>query len=164
LRAELLFLESRVIRNPSVSRVAYASGPDLSAIRALLEHCGLPTSDLESARPEFAVIRENGQVIAAGALQRFGSSALLRSVVVTADRRGSGLGHTIVSELERSAHAAQITQLILLTQTAAEFFAQQGYRVIERSSAPQDMQASEEFRSLCPISAICMAKMLPDLA
>jgi amino-acid N-acetyltransferase len=69
-----------------------------------------------------------------------------------------------VSELERSAHAAQITQLILLTQTAAEFFAQQGYRVIERSSAPQDMQASEEFRSLCPSSAICMAKTLPDLA
>jgi len=147
-----------------VSRVACASGPDLIAIRALLERCGLPTSDLESARPEFAVIRENGEVIAAGALQRFGSSALLRSVVVSADRRGSGLGRTIVSELERSARAAQITQLILLTQTAAEFFAQQGYRVIERSSAPQDMQASEEFRSLCPSTAICMAKTLPDLA
>ena len=163
MRAELLFLESSVIRNPLVSRIG-SSRADLIAIRALLERCGLPTSDLESARPEFAVIRENGEVIAAGALQRFGSSALLRSVVVSADRRGSGLGRTIVCELERSARAAQITQLILLTQTAAEFFAQQGYRVIERSSAPQDMQASEEFRLLCPSSAICMAKTLPDLA
>jgi hypothetical protein len=36
--------------------------------------------------------------------------------------------------------------------------------VIERSSAPQNMQASEEFRLLCPSSAICMAKTLPDLA
>src|SRR5438105_7661188 len=61
-----------------------ASAADLVPIRALLEASGLPTSDLASARPEFAVIRERGQVVAAGALQRYGSSALLRSVVVTA--------------------------------------------------------------------------------
>ena len=48
------------------------------------------------------------------------------------------------------------------TKTAAEFFARQGYQVIERSAAPQDMQGSEEFRSLCPSSATCMAKNLPD--
>jgi N-acetylglutamate synthase-like GNAT family acetyltransferase len=122
----------------------------------------LPTSDLESARPEFAVIREQGQVIAAGALQRFGSSALLRSVVVASDRRGIGLGEAIVSELERVARAARISRLVLLTQTAADFFAHQGYRVIERSAAPRNMRESEEFRSLCPSSATCMAKNLPD--
>ena len=145
-----------------MSEAGPASAQDLIAIRALLERSGLPTSDLESARPEFAVIREKGQVIAAGALQRFGSSALLRSVIVASDRRGIGLGEAIVSELERVARAAQISRLVLLTQTAAEFFARQGYRVIERSSAPQDMQGSEEFRSLCPSLATCMAKSLPD--
>lgn len=138
-----------------------ASAQDLLAIRALLERSGLPTSDLESARPEFAVIREDGQVIAAGALQRFGSSALLRSVVVAPDRRGSGLGQAVVSELERMARASQVIRLVLLTQTAAEFFARQGYRVIERSNTPHDMQGSEEFRSLCPSSATCMGKSLP---
>ena len=56
-------------------RVGPASAQELIAIRALLERAGLPTSYLESARPEFAVLRENGRVIAAGALQRFGSSA-----------------------------------------------------------------------------------------
>ena len=145
-----------------MSRVDVASAKDLTAIRALLERSGLPTSDLESARPEFAVIREEGQVIAAGALQRFGSSALLRSVVVAPDRRGSGLGQVMVTELERIACAARISSLVLLTQSAAEFFARQGYRAIERSAAPQDMQGSEEFRSLCPSSATCMAKSLSD--
>ena len=145
-----------------MSEVASASVQDLAAIRALLEGSGLPTSDLESARPEFAVIRENGRVVAAGALQRFGSSALLRSVVVAPDRRGSGLGRSVVSELERLARAAHIGQLILLTQTAADFFARQGYHVIERASAPEDMQASEEFRSLCPSFAVCMAKSPDD--
>jgi amino-acid N-acetyltransferase len=133
------------------------------AIRALLERSGLPTSDLESVRPEFAVIRENDRVIAAGALQRFGSSALLRSVVVAPDRRRSGLGQAMVEGLERIACAARISRLVLLTQTATEFFARQGYRVIERGTAPQDMQGSEEFRSLCPSSATCMAKSLVDL-
>jgi amino-acid N-acetyltransferase len=147
-----------------VSEVGPASAQDLIAIRVLLERTGLPTSDLESARPEFAVIREKDQVIAAGALQRFGSSALLRSVVVASNRRGTGLGQAIVSELERSARAAKIGRLVLLTETAVGFFAHQGYRVIERTTAPQNMQASEEFRSLCPSSATCMAKTLPDSA
>ncbi|OLB11299.1 MAG: hypothetical protein AUH10_10275 [Gammaproteobacteria bacterium 13_2_20CM_66_19] len=139
-----------------------ASAADLVPIRALLEASGLPTSDLASARPEFAVIRERGQVVAAGALQRYGSSALLRSVVVTPARRRSGLGQIIVAELERLARASQITRLILLTETAAEFFTRQGYRVIERGAAPKDMQESAEFRSLCPTSATCMAKSLTD--
>ena len=108
------------------------------------------------------MIRERGQVVAAGALQRYGSSALLRSVVVTAARRRSGLGQIIVAELERLARASQITRLILLTETAAEFFTRQGYRVIERGAAPKDMQESAEFRSLCPTSATCMAKSLTD--
>ncbi|HTO43902.1 MAG TPA: arsenic resistance N-acetyltransferase ArsN2 [Burkholderiales bacterium] len=146
-----------------MSKVAAASAEDLIAIRALLERSGLPTSDLESARPEFALIREGGRVVAAGALQRFGSSALLRSVVVDSDRRGSGLGRAIVGELERLARTAQINRLVLLTQTAVEFFAREGYRVIERSSAPEDMQGSEEFRSLCPSSATCMEKSLMGL-
>lgn len=141
-------------------RADVASAQDLNAIRALLERSGLPTSDLESAQPAFAVIRQNGQVVAAGALQRFGAAALLRSVVVAPDRQGSGLGRSVVSELERLAQAAKIRRLVLLTQTAADFFARQGFRTIERSSAPQDIQASEEFRSLCPSSAICMAKDL----
>lgn len=139
-----------------------ASAEDLTAIRALLERSGLPTSDLESARPEFAVIRECGRVIAAGALQRFGSSALLRSVVVAPEHRGRGLERAIVGELERAARTAQVRELVLLTQSAADFFARAGYRVIERSSAPHDMQGSEEFRSLCPSSATCMAKSLTD--
>jgi amino-acid N-acetyltransferase len=143
-----------------VSRVGPASAQDLIAIRALLERSGLPTRDLEAARPEFAVIHQDDEVVAAGALQRFGTSALLRSVVVAPDRRRSGLGRSVVGELERLARAAGISRLVLLTETAADFFARQGFRTIERSSAPEDMQASEEFRSLCPSSAICMGKNL----
>lgn len=143
-------------------QVSPAAAQDLCAIRTLLERCGLPTSDLEGARPEFAVIRESGLVIAVGALERFGSAALVRSVAVAPGQRGRGLGQAMVSELERRARAANISRLILLTQSAVEFFARQGYRVIERSAAPADLRGSEEFRALCPSSATCMAKSLRD--
>jgi amino-acid N-acetyltransferase len=143
-----------------VSAVRATSADDLTAIRALLESAGLPTSDLLSARPEFVAIREGGILVAAGALQRFGSSALLRSIVVSPNRRGLGFGHSIVLELERAAREAKIERLILLTQTAAQFFARHGYQAIERNAAPADVQGSDEFRSLCPNSATCMAKVL----
>ncbi|HUO18427.1 MAG TPA: arsenic resistance N-acetyltransferase ArsN2 [Steroidobacteraceae bacterium] len=144
----------------SVSPARAASADDLIAIRALLESAGLPTSDLESARPQFVAIREQGKLIAAGALQRFGAAALLRSVAVSADSRGMGCGGLIVAELERLAREAGVERLILLTQTAARFFAQRGYQVMERGSAPVEVQGSEEFRCLCPGSAVCMAKPL----
>ncbi len=131
-------------------------------VRALLEQAGLPTCDLLAAKPEFVVLRDDGRVVAAGALERFGSAALVRSVVVAGDRRGVGLGRIIVEELERVARVARVGRLILLTQTARGFFAHQGYRVIERHEVPQDVQGSEEFRSLCPASATCMAKALTE--
>lgn len=143
-----------------MAELGAAAEGDLAVIRWLLEQAQLPTSDLAASKPEFIVLREDGRLVAAGALERFGSSALLRSVVVADERRGAGLGRSIVQELEQKARAARISRLILLTQTATEFFAHQGYRVIQRSDAPQEVQRSAEFRSLCPASATCMIKVL----
>jgi N-acetylglutamate synthase-like GNAT family acetyltransferase len=146
----------------NVAELRAATEADLSVVRQLLEQAGLPTSDLAASKAQFTVLCENERIVAAGALERFGSTALLRSVVVAANRRGAGLGRIVVQELERLARAARIGPLILLTQSAAKFFAHEGYRVIVRIDAPQDVQGSEEFRSLCPTSATCMMKVLTD--
>lgn len=137
-----------------------ADAGDANAIRMLLDRNGLPTSDLASSRPEFVVAYEGDRLIGVGALERFGTMALVRSVAVAADRRGARVGVSIIHELELRARAAGLSELVLLTQTAAPFFERQGYRVIERSNVGQAVQASEEFRSLCPASATCMAKIL----
>ncbi len=137
-----------------------ATPADIPPIRELLEAAGLPTSDLECAQPEFLVIRDGGAVVGAGALQIFGPVALLRSIVVAADRRQHGYGERLVEALERKAVRRQIRQLVLLTTTAASFFERAGYRAIERDSAPAALQETDEFRSLCPSSATCMAKVL----
>jgi amino-acid N-acetyltransferase len=138
-----------------------ATAQDAPTIRVLLEADGLPTSDLKTAAPHFVVAcDEKGRILAAGALQPFAETALMRSVVVAHEARGAGLGRRIVQELERLARTADVKELILLTQTAERFFAHQGFRAIHREAAPQDVQQSEEFRSLCPSSAVCMVKSL----
>ena len=141
-------------------RLRAGTSQDAASIRTLLESCGLPTSDLLSSNPQFIVACEEAKIVAVGALQPFGSTALLRSVAVASDLRGTGLGRIIVQDLERSACAAGISRLVLLTESAKPFFQRLGYQVIERKEVPQQVQASEEFRSLCPASATCMARTL----
>lgn len=143
-----------------MSVIETAVPADLVSIRGLLEAAGLPTSDLESARPDFVLIRNGATIVAAGALQRFGSVALLRSVVVAEKERSRGFGRQVVRQLERLAQREKIAQLVLLTESASGFFRREGYRTIERSAAPPEVQESTEFRSLCPSSATCMLKAL----
>src|SRR6267142_3956503 len=75
--------------------VRTATAQDAQSIRFLLELDGLPTADLVSSQPEFIVACQDTRIIGAGALQRFGAAALLRSVVVEVGARGSGVGHLI---------------------------------------------------------------------
>ena len=143
-----------------MSAIERAAASDLEAIRGLLAASGLPVEDLAGSEPEFIVARRAGRLIGAGALQRFGSVALLRSVAVVELERHRSVGQRIVQELERMARSVHITELVLLTQTAAGFFRRLGYNVIERDAAPAPVQGSAEFRSLCPRSATCMVKSL----
>ena len=141
-------------------RVEPASEADTQAIHDLLERNGLPTSDLSTARPEFVVVRSAERIIGIGALEHFGSTALLRSVAVEPQWRGTGVGRLLVGELERRARAAGIGELILLTLTAANFFRRLGYGAKDRARVPDAVLNSTEFSSLCPASATSMAKRL----
>jgi amino-acid N-acetyltransferase len=146
-------MSARVVFRPATEQ-------DAEPIRSLLEGCSLPTADLSRSRPEFIVACEGNVMLGAGALERFGATGLLRSLAVSPDRRGQGLGESLVAHLERRAFAGGLTELVLLTETARPFFERQGYRVIERAQAPAAVHGSEEFRSLCPQSACCMTKRL----
>ncbi len=137
-----------------------ATASDLEAIRALLGQDGLPASDLDTSRPEFVVACHGADLVGAGALERYGEAALLRSLVVEASWRGRGLGHRLVKSLERQARAAEVRELVLLTQTAEAFFARLDFQVIGREQAPTAVRSSSEFRTLCPASAVCMTKTL----
>jgi len=137
-----------------------ATTQDLPSIKALLQRYELPTADLDDAHVAFLVDEHDGQVTGAIGLQRFERVALLRSLAVHASQRGTGAGGGLVLLLEAEARQNGVDELILLTQTAQAFFAKRGYRVIAREAAPAAVLQTEEFRSLCPASAVCMVKSL----
>ncbi|MCJ7641717.1 MAG: GNAT family N-acetyltransferase, partial [Desulfobacterales bacterium] len=85
---------------------------------------------------------------------------LLRSLVVRPSYRGKGLGKRLTHELESIAQQKSIKTLFLLTTTATEFFPKLGYRVIQRNRAPASIAKTEEFKNICPVSAVCLFKNL----
>ena len=140
--------------------VEVAAASDLPAIRNLLEAAKLPSSDLaDDTAVRFWVARV-GVVVGAIGLESFGTAGLVRSLVVSPDARRRGLGDSLVAALETEAAACGLRDLVLLTQTAEQFFADRGYTVIDRSNAPAELRQSSEFKSLCPASATCMSKPL----
>jgi len=138
-----------------------ASVEDLPAILALLKSCGLPTQDITPAMlGGFLVARHGGRVVGVAGVLPAGTDALLRSVAVAPDHRGLGIAERLCDILEQRATQAGIANLYLLTQTAEGYFAQRGFRPIERAQAPGALQATAEFQQLCPASAVCMRKAL----
>ena len=91
---------------------------DLPEIRRLLELGGLPTADLDTARPRFVVAIEGAMLVGAAGLEIFGATGLLRSVVVVNARRGAGLGRALIESVESAARQRGLDELVLLTETA----------------------------------------------
>jgi amino-acid N-acetyltransferase len=134
---------------------------DLPAVLALLEGARLPTADIAGIdQPQIWVLEERGAIAGAIALERYGSEALVRSLVVAPEYRKRGFGRELVALVEESARQDRINQLVLLTETAEPFFRSLGYNILDRRHVSERLRQSAEFRSLCPASAICLAKIL----
>src|SRR5688572_2865619 len=125
-------------------------------VRAMLASAALPLEDLDQADVCFIVANEGVETLGAVGLEVFGNVGLLRSLVVRPEARGSSIGGRLIEALEAHARGSGLNQLVLLTQTAAPFFAKRGYAVVARDAVPAAVQGSAQFRSLCPASATCM--------
>lgn len=89
-----------------------------------------------------------------------GRDALLRSLVVTAEARGKGVGALVVTALADAAHRRGVDRLWLLTTNASAFFTRLGWRDAERGGAPPAIAGSAQFSGLCPASATLMVRTL----
>ncbi|KVS26318.1 arsenic resistance N-acetyltransferase ArsN2 [Burkholderia cepacia] len=139
-----------------------AHAGDYRSIRALLESESLPTQDVTVEQiPRFYVAPlADAGLLGCIAYEHFGSDALLRSLAVANGSRRQGLGHALVATIERDAASNGVRRLFLLTTTAADYFTAIGYQKFDRNFVPDELQATSQFASLCPASAICMIKNL----
>jgi amino-acid N-acetyltransferase len=133
----------------------------LAQMKQALTSEGLPAADLSEDSLAFCLEDPSG-IIGWAVLEKHGPDALLRSVLVLPQRRGTGSGTDLVREMIAAASRTGVHRLWLLTNTAAPFFERLGFKFVDRAQAPDAIRRTSEFRETCPASATCMTLDLAD--
>ena len=140
-------------------RIRRATSEDLPQAKKMLAAAGLPVTDLAAEHLAFAAV-DGEQVTGLIGCEPYGDIGLLRSLVVVENARYAGLGRKLVASLEAAARDDGVDELWLLTIDADAYFARLGYKVCERSAAPEMIRGTAEFAGLCPGDAMLMRKRL----
>lgn len=127
---------------------------------ALLSSEKLPASDLPATLKNFFVMIENEELIGVIGLEIYGSYGLLRSLAVRPESRNQNIASKLVDQIEKLALMEGLKAVLLLTETAPDYFSRKGYKIINRAEMPAEIQQSSEFSHVCPQSAIAMKKDL----
>ena len=137
-----------------------ANDHDLRAVHDLLARLNLPLDGVDDHLRTMLVAKDGPQIVGTAALELYSEGALLRSVAVDANQQGRHLGSRLTEAALRLARTHGAEEVFLLTTTAERFFPKFGFEPIARADVPASVQASIEFRSACPASAIVMRKRL----
>lgn len=141
-----------------VIRQAYEN--EYEKVIHLLSSNALPTSDIYEKNIELYVGLFNGEIIATVGIEYYGEYALLRSLSVKEDYKNKRIGETLLQFINDRYQQRYIQSLYLLTTTAEHYFKRFGFDVIARNDTPSVIQATREFCSICPSSAIIMRNNL----
>ncbi len=133
---------------------------DKNEVLRLLSEADLPTEDLTTDKLQnFLVARQQDDaIIGVIGVEIKQDVGLLRSLAVHPRHRKAGLGKSLTKKLESYAREKGVKALYLLTDSAVDFFLGLGYRVMSRDAAPKDIADTEEFKSICPSSSVCLYK------
>lgn len=129
---------------------------DWEAVSELLKEANLPLEGAEKALENFVLMEQEGVLAGCAGWERYGEYGLLRSVAIRSEVRGQGLGRQLLRYTLGQARRAFLIDLYLLTTTAPDFFAHEGFLQVGRESVPLSVQESVEFQGVCPESAIVM--------
>ncbi|HEX3664768.1 MAG TPA: GNAT family N-acetyltransferase [Rhizomicrobium sp.] len=135
----------------------FAGDPQFGWMVEALTAAVLPATDLDEGFSEYFAADDYSGF---GGFCRFGTTALLRSLVVAEGRQRQGTGSALLVALVSYARAAGVCGLWLLTISTETFFARHGFRVAERADAPPTIANTSQFRDLCPASAALMHKSI----
>jgi len=140
-------------------KVRTVTSDDLATIRRMLREAELPTDGLEEQfGAGYAVAMDEGAVIGAAGVERYGRFGLLRSVVVAPQARSRGAAELLVRDRLAWAGTEGLEAVYLLTTTAARYFTRLGFENVDRDALPVEIRDSREFASLCPSTAVAMRR------
>lgn len=136
-----------------------ASAEDLKDILDLLSQVQLPHDGVAENIDGFLVARnEQSRLVGTIGLERYGNTALLRSAAVSPEYQNSGLGSRLTEDLLARATSDGVEKVVLLTDTASEFFARRfGFSETPRDSYDNQLADSAEWKLPRCSSAVCMS-------
>ena len=150
---------------PSTVTISLAAASELDEVLALLDNVNLPTEGIAEHFGGFLVARIGDRLVGCVGQERYGDVALLRSLAVSPELQGSGLGKALTARLLDEALSAGVSEVVLLTTTAKEFFARQfGFAETARSKFDSALADSMEWRLPRCSSAACMSLRLDEKA
>jgi amino-acid N-acetyltransferase len=119
---------------------------DREAIDTLLAETSLPTNGLRTE--DIVVALDGTKVIGSVALERFGTTSMLRSLVVAPDHREQGIGRRLVIAALEVARWSGGAEVHLLTEHAQRFFTPFGFEPVSgkvaREAVPDSALVSEQ--------------------
>ena len=149
------------MNNPINSlRIRKATPDDLPAIYEIVRGTKLPTEGIADHVSNFLVAEFDGKVVGTIGLEIYQSTGLLRSAAILPKLQNRGVGNRLFNVLIDYAKEEGISELFLLTETARDYFARKGFTEISRQEVRAVILSSEEFKSCCPTTAVCMKKKL----
>jgi amino-acid N-acetyltransferase len=137
-------------------KIGPATVQDLDEVLVLLQECDLPVDGVDQHIGTFIVARDGERLVGCGGAEAYQFAALIRSVAVAEDQRGSGLGRRIVRELLDRLSSRGLREFYLLTTTAEGYFKKRGFKPIDRDEVHPQLLSSAEFQGACPDNAVCM--------
>src|SRR5438094_10265589 len=110
-----------------------ATPHDWAEIAALFATADLPLAGVQAYLSDFFLGFRDDVLIGSAGLERYGDTALLRSVAVAIPERGHGLGQALVQQVLTYAVLLGVRQVVLLTSTAADVFLRFGCQPVRRA-------------------------------
>lgn len=134
-----------IIAETVLTRVAVL--PDVERIHAIIQSYVEPEAREITLLPrtipelcenvrDFVVAKQDGKIVGCGALHLYGMHlAEIRSIAVSRESKGRGVGRALVTALLQEARRQSVTCVCLFTRTP-EFFARLGFQVAQREMLP----------------------------
>ena len=129
-------------------------------LKHLLRSDQLCFNDVNERGVHLFGVRLKGELVGYFGYELFDNLALFRSMVVVPDARNKGYGALIWGQAKERLQDKGVKEVYLLTNTAADLFSKQGFATINRTSAPEPILATTEFKEFCPADSVCMKIIL----
>ena len=136
-------------------RIRRANFRDLPQVIGLLTNAGLSIEGVTEHFKNFYVAEERAELVGVAGIQTLNYIGLLRSTAVMRGFRNRGVGKLLIKAAVNHARELGLDELYLLTFNQRDYFCKLGFEPVERTTVPEVVQGTVEYRELC-IGAECM--------